>query len=410
MNFPGPKPSACSLLISPLIPGHLALLLKSAPFPVFPNSPYQQSVSPHVPWNGDHPSGAIGASIFELIITVLECCLHGRPRKETIGLGELKYSGEAMIWESKITIPVGSSAWALPWARLPDLQRAILENGGGVSEHEIDGSGDGAVAVELSVRVHVERVLVPVDSAVIYNRLIALDPESHGLMFLRPGGILNPNILRHKPIPLRYNRRRFTSLKPSYVTPITRNLRLCRAVPDKNHVQHFLRENNVFLINAGLDVDNERLCPFERDSRDGLVDCLVFPRPVFSDHGEAALGGGNPSRKIVPRVLEESPAKTWNVERGYSFMDFINHFQGIAELEIGGGGGVVQHLIQGPPDIINGVLQQALADLKRLRGPGVLGGVLESLGPLHNVRDLIHRNIKRHFHQLLRVGAVGGGG
>ena len=42
-----------------------------------------------------------------------------------------------------------------------------MEHDGGVSEDEVDGAADGAVAVELAERVDVESVLVAEDLAAI---------------------------------------------------------------------------------------------------------------------------------------------------------------------------------------------------------------------------------------------------
>lgn len=55
----------------------------------------------------------------------------------------------------------------LQW--LPDDHLAVLEDGGCVPKDEVDGSTDGAVAVELPVGLGVEGVLVPVHVAVVEN-------------------------------------------------------------------------------------------------------------------------------------------------------------------------------------------------------------------------------------------------
>lgn len=99
---------------------------------------------------------------------------------------------------------VGSSlgcdhaALVLEW--LPDHHLAVLEDHGGVAEDEVDGAGDGAVAVELPVDVGVEGVLVGVDLAVVNDCPVGRYTERHGLVLLSSCAVLKPNVLGHEMI------------------------------------------------------------------------------------------------------------------------------------------------------------------------------------------------------------------
>lgn len=66
-----------------------------------------------------------------------------------------------------IGFTLGRNGVELVSQRLPGLDVAVLENDGGVSEDEVDGAGDVAVAIELAVGVGVESVLETVDQALV---------------------------------------------------------------------------------------------------------------------------------------------------------------------------------------------------------------------------------------------------
>lgn len=65
----------------------------------------------------------------------------------------------------RVGLALGRDGVVLPPHRLLGLDGAVLEDGGRVPEDEVDGAGDRALAVELTVRVRVEGVLVAVDVA-----------------------------------------------------------------------------------------------------------------------------------------------------------------------------------------------------------------------------------------------------
>lgn len=70
------------------------------------------------------------------------------------------------------------------------IDHAILENHGCVSKDKVDGAVNVAFLVELAFGVDVESVLVPFESTVIENREVGSRSESHGLVVLRTGSVL----------------------------------------------------------------------------------------------------------------------------------------------------------------------------------------------------------------------------
>jgi len=72
----------------------------------------------------------------------------------------------------------------------PHNDPRVLDQGGAVPENEIHRAGDFAVAVELTMRVGVQRVLVPVHGAVEEGRPITLHAQRHCLVFHRAGSVL----------------------------------------------------------------------------------------------------------------------------------------------------------------------------------------------------------------------------
>ena len=85
--------------------------------------------------------------------------------------------------------------------RLSDEEDAVLEDDGGVSEDEIYGSGDGAVSVELTLRVGVEGILVTVHAAVVEDGSISSDSERNRLVLLRACGVLESQVLGDESVP-----------------------------------------------------------------------------------------------------------------------------------------------------------------------------------------------------------------
>lgn len=77
---------------------------------------------------------------------------------------------------------------------------AVLEDNRRVSEDEVNGADYETVPVELSQGVSVECVLKGVDFAPVYDGLVCPDPESHSLVLLWTGSVLEPNVLGYESI------------------------------------------------------------------------------------------------------------------------------------------------------------------------------------------------------------------
>lgn len=64
-------------------------------------------------------------------------------------------------------------------------ESAVLENCGSITKNKVNGTGDGAVTVELALDMCVKCVLVASKCAPVENSLIGTDPNCHSLMFIR---------------------------------------------------------------------------------------------------------------------------------------------------------------------------------------------------------------------------------
>lgn len=84
--------------------------------------------------------------------------------------------------------------------RLPHFDEAVLEDGGRVAKDEVDGAGDGAIPVELTLGMAIERVLEPIHLAVVEDRFIGLHPHGNGLVFLWTGRVFKPKVLGNEPV------------------------------------------------------------------------------------------------------------------------------------------------------------------------------------------------------------------
>ncbi|KAH0470260.1 hypothetical protein IEQ34_001818 [Dendrobium chrysotoxum] len=71
---------------------------------------------------------------------------------------------------------------------------AVLEEGGGVAEDEVDGAVDVAVAVELAEGVDVESVLVADEAAAVEGGEVGTAAESDGLVFGWAGGVFDGEV------------------------------------------------------------------------------------------------------------------------------------------------------------------------------------------------------------------------
>ncbi|CAA6664802.1 unnamed protein product [Spirodela intermedia] len=84
--------------------------------------------------------------------------------------------------------------------RLPHEDVAVLEDCHSVAEDEVDGAVDVAVAVELALGVHVERVLIALEAAAVEDGEVRAGAESHRLVLRRPRRVLEGDVPRDEPI------------------------------------------------------------------------------------------------------------------------------------------------------------------------------------------------------------------
>lgn len=83
------------------------------------------------------------------------------------------------------------------WLPRPDV--AVLEHHRGVAEDEVDGTGDIAVSVELTVWVGVESVLIAIKWTSRHHREVGAGPEGNGLVLGWTGRVDEPHVLPNEP-------------------------------------------------------------------------------------------------------------------------------------------------------------------------------------------------------------------
>lgn len=96
--------------------------------------------------------------------------------------------GDTRILE-RVTSALGCDDVGLPYQRFPDINNAVLEDDGGVSKNEINGSIDVAWFVELTLRMDEESVLVPFEPARVEHGQIRRWPKRHRLPPLWPRSV-----------------------------------------------------------------------------------------------------------------------------------------------------------------------------------------------------------------------------
>ncbi|BAS71206.1 Os01g0234433, partial [Oryza sativa Japonica Group] len=101
----------------------------------------------------------------------------------------------------RVAPPLRRDRVLLPRQRPPRPQRAVLQHHGGVPEHEVHRAGDVAVAVELPLRVRVQRVLVPQHGAPVHHRVVAAQQQRHRLVPRRAGAVLHRHVPHDEPRP-----------------------------------------------------------------------------------------------------------------------------------------------------------------------------------------------------------------
>lgn len=79
------------------------------------------------------------------------------------------------------------------WLAGPET--AVLEHHGSIAEYEVDGSVNVAFAEKLTVGMDIHSVLVSDDVAAVHHRVIRSDTESHSLVLLWSGVVLECDVL-----------------------------------------------------------------------------------------------------------------------------------------------------------------------------------------------------------------------
>lgn len=96
--------------------------------------------------------------------------------------------------------PAGGSHDALLVFKRPsDEDQAILVECLCVPEDKVDGTSDGAVAIELPIGMAVQGVLVTIKLAVEEGSPVTIDNYGHSLVFSSTSGVLKSNVLESVP-------------------------------------------------------------------------------------------------------------------------------------------------------------------------------------------------------------------
>lgn len=101
-----------------------------------------------------------------------------------------------LIWVFSV---LGRDGYLLLVHWLSGVNVAVLEDDCGIAENEIDGAVNVAVAIELTLGVHVQRVLITDDLATVNNRVVCTYSECNGLMLGRTSVIFKCYVTCHEP-------------------------------------------------------------------------------------------------------------------------------------------------------------------------------------------------------------------
>nr|GLL28105.1 hypothetical protein BHE74_00043207 [Ipomoea trifida] len=174
--------------------------------------------------------------------------------------------------------------------RFSCVYHAVLEDNGGVSEDEIDGSVDVTFLVELSLGVGVEGVLVAFEAAAVEDGKIGAGAKRHGLVVRRAGGVAECYSLCYKPIP--GHRCKVEGGGAAADAPAAGDVSISHSITNKHYVLQFLSNVKVFIVNAAFYMYNKSPAPAPLTcSIKGVFDGLVVPGAVLSHH-DVRLNGG----------------------------------------------------------------------------------------------------------------------
>ncbi|GER55128.1 peroxygenase 2 [Striga asiatica] len=247
----------------------LSLRRVSEPGPLLAYSNTWQVLWLLAPSQSFHPSGRMRSPRSLCMITVSDSSVHGLPRYPVAPLAYLP--------------PVGRHRVELPRHRPPHNNLAVLDHRLSLSENEVHGPVYPAVAVELPVRLVIECVLVPLEAAVEYGRLVPQRPERHRLVPFRPRHVFERHRSRHKPGGLVRKRGRVHRLSPLLpVVLASRHYRSVYAVPVHIQVHLTFVHYNLLVVDPGLHIDHEPPLVFRAGvGRHRLPDRLELPAPIL---------------------------------------------------------------------------------------------------------------------------------
>uniref|UniRef100_A0A8R7U9Y7 Uncharacterized protein n=1 Tax=Triticum urartu TaxID=4572 RepID=A0A8R7U9Y7_TRIUA len=334
------------------------------------------------------------------------------------------------------------------------LEDAVLEHHLRVAEDEVDGAAHGAVAVVLPAGVRVERVLVPVELALVEHRLVALHPQRHGLVVLGARRVLHRDPAHEEAVADRLHGGRVLGGDVHHEVLVPRDDRLADPVADHDEVRHVARHGDVLLVRALLDVHHVRVLALERHLGQRLVDGLVVAAAVRRHRHvrlEVGLAGRGlqqpplgvrhpPGRAVVP---EQPPAEDGQVQVGDGVPELVHDGQDVLRQLLGDvkrlahlGGGVrrgvgeavkagllvrerggeprlevvhgvleVGHLeaaelVEGGLEVVDGVVEHLLAVLERARRARVVFELVEQAGLLHGLLDPLRGGLEDGLGQL----------
>uniref|UniRef100_J3LYJ2 Uncharacterized protein n=1 Tax=Oryza brachyantha TaxID=4533 RepID=J3LYJ2_ORYBR len=391
---------------------------------------------------------------------------------------ELLVGDEAAVLDDEAGLHVGVGAAVrrhrvlLVVHRAAGDDEAVLEHGSGVSEDEVDGAGDDAVAEELAPGVHVQRVLERVEPAVVEGREVALHAQPPRLVALRAGRVVEPHVLADEPGRLDGEGGRLHGGDAVGEALAAGDAAALGPVAVHEDVDLVLGDHDDLVVQPGLHVDDVPARVALGHRVHGLLDGLELATPVLGHHRvglrPVAVAGGEqlPVGRLHPRreaahhfllrqkaparervtlehveveLLEDGAEAVGDGERVAAELAGIpqhllhvglellvgepvgagvheGHDAGEPVLEVVGA--AEQHLdvpaghLDHASEVVHRVLKELLAVLARALRHGVARlGAADVLGPLHRRLDRLERHLGDGREHLAGVlGAIGGRG
>lgn len=100
----------------------------------------------------------------------------------------------------RVAPTLGGYGVALARAGIACVNATVLEYCGGIAKYEVYCTINVTSLVELSLGMHVKRVLVPFEAALVEDREVGIDPEGHGLAVSCSGRVSDCDALSNEPV------------------------------------------------------------------------------------------------------------------------------------------------------------------------------------------------------------------